>query len=144
MAMFFKGDKVEVCSKEEGFLGSYYQAKILSPLNDNTVYRVQYKNLVEEEDQTRPLVEIVSADEVRPVPPPVTFTKATQVFHYLDSVDAFDNDGWWVGKITGRLGSKYWVYFETTRDEIAYPVSRLRHHLEWRDGHWILANDTFF
>ncbi|XP_052880026.1 protein AGENET DOMAIN (AGD)-CONTAINING P1-like [Gossypium arboreum] len=87
MAMFFQGDKVEVCSKEEGFLGSYYQAKILSPLNDNTLYRVQYKNLVEEEDQTRPLVEIVSADEV---------------FHYLDSVDAFDNDGWWVGKITGR------------------------------------------
>ncbi|KAK5770170.1 hypothetical protein PVK06_046320 [Gossypium arboreum] len=129
MAMFFQGDKVEVCSKEEGFLGSYYQAKILSPLNDNTLYRVQYKNLVEEEDQTRPLVEIVSADEV---------------FHYLDSVDAFDNDGWWVGKITGRQGSKYWVYFETTRDEIAYPVSRLRHHLEWRDGHWILANDTFF
>ncbi|MFQ6649075.1 hypothetical protein Gotur_022809, partial [Gossypium turneri] len=55
MAMFFKGDKVEVCSKEEGFLGSYYQAKILSPLNDNTLYRVQYKNLVEEEDQTRPV-----------------------------------------------------------------------------------------
>ncbi|KAK5770171.1 hypothetical protein PVK06_046321 [Gossypium arboreum] len=60
MAMFFQGDEVEVCSKEEGFLGSYYQAKILSPLNNNTLYRVQYKNLVEEEDQTRPLVEIVS------------------------------------------------------------------------------------
>ncbi|KAH1030491.1 hypothetical protein J1N35_042665 [Gossypium stocksii] len=66
MAMFFQGDEVEVCSKEEGFLGSYCQAKSLSPSNNNTLYRVQYKNLVEEEDQTRPLAEIVSANvEIR-------------------------------------------------------------------------------
>ncbi|XP_040942092.1 protein AGENET DOMAIN (AGD)-CONTAINING P1-like [Gossypium arboreum] len=89
MVVFFEGDEVKVCSKEEGFLllGSYYEAKILPP----------YKNIVEEEDQTSPLVEIVSTDEVRPMPPPATITRATQVFHYLDRVDAFDNDGWWVG-----------------------------------------------
>ena len=67
--VFSKGDEVEVCSKEEGFLGSYFEATVVLPLNDNTLYKVQYKNLVEEEDQTRPLVEIVSADEVQPVPP---------------------------------------------------------------------------
>ncbi|KAK8524899.1 hypothetical protein V6N13_015896 [Hibiscus sabdariffa] len=65
MAVFSKGDRVEVCSKEEGFWGSYYEATVVSPLHSNTLYKVQYKNLVEEEDQTRPLVEIVSADEVR-------------------------------------------------------------------------------
>ncbi|MFQ6649074.1 hypothetical protein Gotur_023492 [Gossypium turneri] len=36
MVVFFEGDEVKVCSKEEGFLGSYYEAKILYPLNNNT------------------------------------------------------------------------------------------------------------
>ncbi|MBA0631401.1 hypothetical protein Godav_000279, partial [Gossypium davidsonii] len=92
---FYKGDEVKVCSKEEGFLGSYYEAKILYPFNNNSLYRMKYKNIIEEEDQTWPLVEIVSTDEVRPMPPPATITRATQVFHYLDRLDAFDNDGWW-------------------------------------------------
>ncbi|KAK8648576.1 hypothetical protein V6N13_129325 [Hibiscus sabdariffa] len=72
MAVFFKGDRVEVCSKEEGFWGSYYEATVVLPLHGNTPYKVRYRNLVEEEDQTRPLVEIISADEVRPMPPPPT------------------------------------------------------------------------
>ncbi|MBA0815419.1 hypothetical protein Gohar_000194 [Gossypium harknessii] len=73
MVVFFEGDEVKVCSKEEGFLGSYYEAKILYPLRSYTL----------------------STDEVRPMPPPATITRATQVFHYLDRMDAFDNDGWW-------------------------------------------------
>ncbi|XP_022743963.1 DUF724 domain-containing protein 6 [Durio zibethinus] len=136
MEVFRKGDEVEVRSKEEGFLGSYYEATVISQLNGNTRYKVQYKNLVEEEDQTRPLVEIVSADEVRPMPPR-TVGEATRIFYYLDKVDAFDNDGWWVGNISGKQGSKYWVYFDTTQDEIAYPVSQLRNHLEWSNGKWV-------
>ncbi|KAL4274042.1 hypothetical protein GQ457_13G002240 [Hibiscus cannabinus] len=136
MAVFSKGDRVEVCSKEEGFWGSYYEATVVSSLHGNTLYKVRYRNLVEEEDQTRPLVEIVSADEVRPMPPPPT-TEATRTFCYLERVDAFDNDGWWVGTITGKQGLKYWVYFETSKDEIAYPVSQLRNHLEWRNGKWL-------
>ncbi|KAG4109884.1 hypothetical protein ERO13_D13G014750v2 [Gossypium hirsutum] len=99
MVVFFEGDEVKVCSKEEGFFGSYYEPKIISQLNNNTLYRMKYKNIIEEEDQTWPLVEIVSTDEVRPMPPPATITRATQVFHYLERMDAFDNDGWWVGMI---------------------------------------------
>ncbi|KAL4297500.1 hypothetical protein GQ457_12G009640 [Hibiscus cannabinus] len=140
MVAFSKGDKVEVCSKEEGFLGSYYEAKVVSPMANNTRYKVQYKNLVEEEDQTRPLVEVVSADELRPVPPPV---RASGVFNYLEKVDAFDNDGWWVGTITGKQELKYWVFFETTGDEIAYDVCRLRNHLEWRNDHWVSFKKRF-
>ncbi|XWS67050.1 hypothetical protein CRYUN_Cryun05aG0253200 [Craigia yunnanensis] len=143
MTVFSKGDEVEVCSKEEGFLGSYFEATVISPLNDNTLYKVQYKNLVEENDQTRPLVEIVSADEVRPVPPR-TVGEATQIFNHLERVDAFDNDGWWVGNITGKQGLKYWVYFDTTGDEIAYPLSQLRNHLEWRNGNWVSSKKKFF
>ncbi|GMI78004.1 hypothetical protein like AT1G06340 [Hibiscus trionum] len=116
MAVFSKGDKVEV----------------------------QYKNLVEEQDQTRPLVEIVSADEIRPLPPLTTPRDTTRTFQYLERVDAFDNDGWRVGTITGKQELKYWVYFETTKDEIAYPVSQLRNHLEWRNGKWVSCTKSFF
>ncbi|WRX23373.1 Agenet-like domain - like 7 [Theobroma cacao] len=99
-------------------------------------YKVQYKDLVEEEDHSRPLVEIVTADEVRPLAPKQT-GGATRFFSYLQRVNAFDNDGWWVGRITGRQGLKYWVYFPTTGDDIAYPVSQLRNNVEWCDGNWV-------
>ncbi|KAF4403542.1 hypothetical protein G4B88_002395 [Cannabis sativa] len=53
-------------------------------------------------------------------------------FGYLDLIDAWDNDGWWVGVITGRKDNgDYFVYFEISDDEIAYPVSRLWVHLDW-------------
>ncbi|KAL4283594.1 hypothetical protein GQ457_16G022760 [Hibiscus cannabinus] len=143
MAVFFKGDRVEVCSKEEGFLDSYYEAKVLSSLNNNTRYKVRYKNLVEEDDQTQPLVEIVSSDEVRPMPPSVIVNRSGGVFSYLEKVDAFDNDGWWAGRVTGKHGLKYYVYFETTGDELAYDASRLRNHIEWRDHHWVSFKKRF-
>ncbi|XVF08078.1 hypothetical protein REPUB_Repub06bG0195000 [Reevesia pubescens] len=143
MAVFYRGDKVEVCSKEEGFIGSYYEATVVSPLIGNTLYKVEYKNLVDEEDQTRPLIEVVSADEVRPMPPR-TVGETTKIFYYLERVDAFDNDGWWVGNITGKQKSKYFVYFDTTGDEIAYPVSQLRNHLEWCKSKWVPCKRRFF
>ncbi|OMO66256.1 hypothetical protein CCACVL1_21245 [Corchorus capsularis] len=136
---FEVGDKVEVCSKVEGFVGSYYEARVVSKLNDGG-YKVRYKNLVEEEDHSRLLVEKVSADEVRPMPPRIG-GKGTQFSYFeKEKVDAFDNDGWWVGNVTGKDDSKYWVYFETTGDHIAYPVSRLRKHLDWSNGFWVLPD----
>ncbi|KAK8618828.1 hypothetical protein V6N13_132807 [Hibiscus sabdariffa] len=100
---------------------------------------VQYKNLVEENDQTRPLVNIVSADETRPLLRLTTPKESTRTFQYLERVDAFNNDSWWVGTITEKRELKNWVYFETTRDEIACPVSRLRNNLEWRMASRFLA-----
>ncbi|OMO96676.1 hypothetical protein COLO4_15144 [Corchorus olitorius] len=137
MRVFRVGDKVEVCSTEEGFVGSYYEATIVSILKDGS-YKVRYKNLVEEEDDSKLLVEKASADEVRPMPPRIQ-GKGTRFYSYLDKVDAFDNDGWWVGIVTGIDGFKYSVYFESSRDEIAYPVSRLRRHLEWSSDGWVFT-----
>jgi|UniRef100_B9MYP5 hypothetical protein len=53
---FHGGDKVEVCSEEEGFLGSYYAATAVKKLEANS-YAVQYENLVEEEDMSKQLIE---------------------------------------------------------------------------------------
>lgn len=125
------GEQVEVCSKKDGFLGSYYAATVVSQVDNNT-YAVKYKELLED-DESGQLVERVMKDEIRPVPPKITAT----AFAYLDEVDAYDNDGWWVGKITGKKGSVYYVYFETTGEEIAYPLSRLRVHLDCSNGKWV-------
>ena len=120
-----KGDEVEVCSKQVGFVGSYYAATVITNIGNHS-YAVRYKNLVSEEDQSQPLTEIVAADEPRPMPPKVLATG----FSLYDAVDAYDNDVWWVGTISGKRGSDhYYVFFNTYGVEILYPLSRLRPHL---------------
>jgi len=49
---FLGGDIVEVCSEEEGFLGSYHVATAVKKVEANS-YAVQYENLVEEEDMSK-------------------------------------------------------------------------------------------
>ncbi|XP_059663245.1 protein AGENET DOMAIN (AGD)-CONTAINING P1-like [Cornus florida] len=134
---FRRGDQVEVASKEEGFLGSYYAATVIVEILKKE-YIVQYRSLLKD-DMSGPLREIVTAGEVRPRPPQIPATS----FGLYDNVDAFDNDGWWVGKITGKVGLEYLVYFETTGDQIAYPMSRLRVHQEWLNGKWVSTNRRF-
>ncbi|KAI4333852.1 hypothetical protein L6164_018610 [Bauhinia variegata] len=129
---FYRDDIVEVCSKEQGFEGSYYEARVISHL-DNGLYVVEYKNLLEN-DESGPLVETVYPKELRPHPPKIS----ARGYALNEKVDAFDNDGWWVGKITGRTGLNYHVYFEYCDQEIAYPVSQLRVHQEFIHGKWVV------
>ncbi|KAG8379545.1 hypothetical protein BUALT_Bualt07G0100100 [Buddleja alternifolia] len=132
---FNAGDSVEVCSKEEGFLGSYYEATVVAKITRNNQYVVQYKTLVED-DLSEPLREVVSSDEVRPPPPPPEWPPFR--FFSGDRVDAFDNDGWWVGTVSGVNvdEGKYYVYFELFMVEIAYHPSKLRLHQDWNKGKW--------
>ena len=124
---------MEVASKEEGFNGSYYAATVISELLKKE-YIVQYKTLLKD-DLSVPLREIVAVDEVRPAPPEIPATG----FGLCDKVDAFDNDGWWVGKITGKIGNKFFVYFETSGDEIAYQLENLRVHQDYLNGKWVCS-----
>ncbi|XP_060671301.1 protein AGENET DOMAIN (AGD)-CONTAINING P1-like [Ziziphus jujuba] len=81
-------------------------------------------------DESGPLIERVLKNVVSPVLPEMVATGLA----YLDKVDAYNNDGWWVGKVTRKKGSNYNIYFKTTGDEIAYPVSHLIFHLDWCFG----------
>ena len=120
-----RGDEGEVCSKQAGFVGSYYAATVITNIGNHS-YTVRYKNLVSEENQSQPLTEIVAADELRPMPPKVLATG----FSLYDAVDACDNNGWWVGTISGKRGSDhYYVFFNAYGVEILYPLFRLRPHL---------------
>jgi hypothetical protein len=53
---FLSGDIVEVCSEEEGFLGSYHVATAVKKPEANS-YAVQYENLVEDEYMSKQLIE---------------------------------------------------------------------------------------
>ena len=130
---FQKGDKVEVASKEDGYLGSYFGATVVAELAQ-TEYIVQYKNLVKK-DFSGPLLEVVTGEELRPVP----YTIPTKGFRLGDIVDAYANEGWWVGMICGKTQGKYVVYFENYPElKYVYPISRLRIHQEWINGTWSL------
>ncbi|KAL3503127.1 hypothetical protein ACH5RR_037576 [Cinchona calisaya] len=128
-----KGDSVEICNNEDGLFGSYYEAKIITKKGKNK-FLVEYKTLVKQEGETELLKEVVEASKVRPSPPQLSVPE----FYVLDKVDAFDNDGWWVGKITGRTSHEYYVYFESSGEEFLYPFGSLRLHQEYENGQWIL------
>ncbi|XP_031112035.1 uncharacterized protein LOC116016007 [Ipomoea triloba] len=89
------GDAVKVLSNEEGFVGSYYEATVVGVLPGGRGYVVQYKTLLTD-DFSAPLTEMVPADEIRPKSPNVY----AYLYYISQKVDAFDNDGWWVGNIT--------------------------------------------
>ncbi|XP_031116645.1 protein AGENET DOMAIN (AGD)-CONTAINING P1-like [Ipomoea triloba] len=120
------GDVVGVASNDESFVGSYYEATVVGELPDGKVYVVQYKNLVMD-DFSAPLTENVSRAEIRPQPPQLQST----FFDMYQEVDTFDNDSWWVGQITGKIGNRYYVYFENTGEEILYHKDSIRIHLNW-------------
>lgn len=129
---FFRGDDVEIASKEDGFEGSYYKAIITTPIRKRD-YIVQYRTLMTE-DMFGPLRAFVDADEIRPVPPEIPVTE----YQIGDKVDAYHNDGWWSGKIVRRIGDdKYSVYFKQSDEEIVYEFDELRVHQDWVKGKWV-------
>ncbi|XAR49715.1 hypothetical protein NMG60_11032993 [Bertholletia excelsa] len=59
-------------------------------------------------------------------------------FKLFEKVDAWYNDGWWVGLISRVLdGLSYAVYFWTTNEELEFGHFNLRPHQEWIGGKWI-------
>lgn len=54
------GDEVEVCCNSEGFIGSYWEAIIVANMGTN--YLVEYKDFVDEADESTPLRETVATN----------------------------------------------------------------------------------
>lgn len=141
------GDTVETRSEEDGFSGAYYLAKIIAKKGREKLL-IEYETLVTEGDQTQFLREVIEARMVRPLPPSPE-SESEPEFKILEKVDAYDNDGWWEGRIVGKklLGgvgnnnnnsdSLYSVYFDTTGDLCDYPNNLLRAHQDYVNGEWI-------
>jgi len=133
------GDKVEVCSKEDGLVGSYYESTIVSCLEERGKYTVRYKNLLKD-DESELFIEILFPKDLCLIPPRV---RRPSKFQLNQKVDVFDNDGWWVGeiirdKILMQKTYYYSVYFDYTNQTIYYPCDQIRVHQELSWGEWIM------
>ncbi|KAK6265234.1 hypothetical protein QUC31_016071 [Theobroma cacao] len=135
-AKFPKGMKVEVKSDEYGFEGSWFSAVIVDSLG-NDKYLVEYLTL-KTEDQEALLREEAYASYIRPHPP---HAEHAYPYQLLENVDAWYNDGWWIGQIVKVFtGWRYTVYFRTTNEELEFEHGDLRPHQEWINGKWVIAS----
>ncbi|XP_074311301.1 protein AGENET DOMAIN (AGD)-CONTAINING P1 [Silene latifolia] len=132
-----KGNRVEVCSDEDGFEGAWFAASIIEvPRKDK--FLIEYHDLMTD-DNTQLMREEVDAFHIRPCPPKVEVVK----FNQYDEVDALYNDGWWVGIVLKVLGrSKYKVFFKATNEEMEFKHEKLRLHQDWINGKWVVASEA--
>ena len=136
-AKFQKDDEVEVTSDEEGFRGSWFSAVVVEYIG-NDKYLVEYLTLKTEDGM--PLREEAKADHIRPCPPELSCVAS---FGLREVVDAWYNDGWWVGVISRVLtGTTYAVYFSLTNEELQFDHFNLRLHQDWMNGKWIIASEV--
>ncbi|KAI3956755.1 hypothetical protein MKX01_039550 [Papaver californicum] len=144
MGSFCDGDAVEIIGHEDGFWGSYYEAKIIKQTEKVDEFLIEYKTLLEDDENKKLIQETVNVKYIRPAPPQIQVSK----FKIDDEVDVFDYDGWWVGRVThvstnrnkytGTVHTRCYVWFDSTNQEIDYQFSKLRVHQEWaNNGCWI-------
>ena len=135
--IFSKGTLVEVGSDEDGFHGAWFVATIVAEAVGKGKFLVQYQSLRTDDDSGF-LREEIDTLHIRPYPPE---TLVVDRFNLFEEVDAWYNDGWWVGVISKVLvGTKYRVFFRDTNEEMEFQHSNLRPHQEWIDGKWVLAS----
>lgn len=135
---FRNGMMVEVTSDMKGYEGSWYIGRIVGPVGIDR-FLVEYRDLVAD-DEIQPLREEANASHIRPFPPPVP---SIGDYKTLQKVDSWHNDGWWEGEISKvKGGSKYVVFFKSTKERIIYEHSNLRPHQDWKDGKWSMAQEV--
>ncbi|CAK8572550.1 unnamed protein product [Lathyrus sativus] len=102
---FEPGTLVEVCSKEDGFQGAWFCATLIEP-KAGLKFVVEYESFVDDDDNYKLLREEINMHQIRPRPPK---TDDGYQFQFLDEVDAYYNDGWWVGVVSNVTSCKYGV-----------------------------------
>ncbi|CAI0462344.1 unnamed protein product, partial [Linum tenue] len=103
---FTQGMQVEVLTDEDDLKGAWFAATIIEPSGEDK-YLIEYKTL-RNDDDTEFLREVIRACNIRPCPPEIIVVDGFKVW---DAVDAYYNEGWWVGVIAKRKrkGSPIWI-----------------------------------
>ncbi|KAI9161687.1 hypothetical protein LWI28_019766 [Acer negundo] len=144
--LFGKGTLVEATSDEEWFSGGWFVAKILDPsptTPGEMKFLVEYQSLLCHEtlDGRELLRKHVDVKLVRPLRPPLPNDDKQQRFEVIDMVDAYYNDGWWVGVVSKVWGEEeqrvYSVLLENPSRIMNFRSSELRFHLDWVGDKWI-------
>ncbi|CAH9138619.1 unnamed protein product [Cuscuta epithymum] len=156
-----KGQKVEVRSNEDGFLGSWHPGTVVSL--GSLTRRVKYDHILCEKRSTNlvervkvsPLIDGVKPADwnpdpyrgmIRPFPPPLHVVNRT--LHYGECVDFFYQDAWWEGVIFDHEdGSENrQVFFPDMGDEMTACVNKLRITQDWNEvsEEWKLRGSWIF
>ncbi|KAL4580766.1 hypothetical protein LXL04_016968 [Taraxacum kok-saghyz] len=113
------GETVEVIGIEDGMEGSYFRAQVIDRSPGRRT--VRYQTLLA--DDGSPLEEVISVRRLRPPPPTVVAR-----FHLGDMVDAWHNDGWWVGS-TIACSSRVEGIGGRRKVEVSQEI-------EWKESSW--------
>ncbi|KAL4591509.1 hypothetical protein LXL04_004477 [Taraxacum kok-saghyz] len=117
------GTSVEVIQNGEGLEGSYFASVVIDRYPG--MRKIKYITLLD--DEGNPLEELISLRRLRHPPP-----KVDERMSIGDLVDAWDNEGWWVGRYTRHEGDNYIVKLdEYPKQEYFYARRDLRFHHEW-------------
>ncbi|KAL8544845.1 hypothetical protein ACS0TY_005165 [Phlomoides rotata] len=129
--MFEVGRKVEVSFDREDSQDAWFPASIHEDLG-NGFFRVEYMNKNGEAVKTT-----VDSLHVRPCPPLLK----DKNFVLLEKVDAYFDYCWWSGVITKELeNSRYIVFFKPMKQDREIYQSKLRPHMEWKEGKWFTSS----
>ncbi|XP_010495955.1 PREDICTED: DUF724 domain-containing protein 3-like [Camelina sativa] len=91
--------------------------------------------LFKEEDGVEPLKEVIDFLHIRPPPPRDEY----EDFSVGDKINAFYNDGWWIGfVIEGMKGGTVGIHFRQTGEKMRFGRQGLRLHKDWVNGTWQL------
>lgn len=131
---FKKGARVEVNIEEPGFRGSWFSGTVIRTVTKKTrKLFIEYDTLMSDDGTTR-LRESINVILARPIAP----RERVRTFKMSEEVDAYHNDGWWEGVVTGvHEGDRYTVYFRPSKEEIVFSGADLRLHREWVKGNWV-------
>ncbi|XP_019178442.1 PREDICTED: uncharacterized protein LOC109173642 isoform X2 [Ipomoea nil] len=140
------GEKVEVRSLEEGFLGSWHAGEVIRC--EKSFRHVQYDHILCD-DESASLIEFVcvsplidgvksaqrepnnSRGVIRPLPPSIGFTKSS--LRYGQCVDSFIEDAWWEGVIFDHEdgSEERKIFFPDQGDDMMVRVGNLRITQDW-------------
>ncbi|KAL6504977.1 hypothetical protein OROGR_024794 [Orobanche gracilis] len=143
---FPEGSLVEVRTHEADFKDTFFSATVIptdtiSPKKGSRRksrrVSVEYHSLYKDEDGSELLKENVSISCVRPFP---ALQEIVEGYELNDVVDAFYQEGWWIGTVTQVLEGeerRYVVSFQNPPDELQFGFSELRVHWDWVNGSWV-------
>ncbi|CAI9776483.1 unnamed protein product [Fraxinus pennsylvanica] len=159
---FLVNQRVEVRSLEDGFLGSWHVATVIS--SENLVRRVKYDHLLSDDGSDNliehvnvtPMIDGVDTGvtampknhrgRIRPLPP--SHDMGTWCLQYGQCVDLFHEDAWWEGVIFDREDSqeRRRIFFPDMGDEIVAGIHMLRLTQDWDEvtDEWKPRGSWFF
>ncbi|KAH6814513.1 hypothetical protein C2S51_023531 [Perilla frutescens var. frutescens] len=156
------GEKVEVRSLEDGFLGSWHTGVVIG--YEELVRVVQYEHLLCDDNSSDKLIEQVKVspavdgvvnkeikrpDEYRGLirPSPSSCVPGTWSLHYGECVDLLHEDAWWEGVVFDHEDGceRRRIFFPDMGDEMEGRVENLRISMDWDEvtkewkprGNWL-------